>query len=207
MSSDESGVPPGGRPHLKLTDPKAMRAVAHPTRLALLDALLLREPLTATEAAAIVGESPTNCAFHLRTLAKYGFVEEAEGGTGRRRPWRRTHEGFSLEADGSTPAGSESRLAANALTGVVVDLWLERIRGVYAQRPGFSDEWRELTSMWSSALFMTAEEAERFTRDAKELMTRYQERGENPALRPEGAVPIEVIQFSFPLDAVVRTEG
>jgi hypothetical protein len=34
----------------------------------------------------MLGESPANCAFHLRTLAKYGFVEEAGGGRGRERP-------------------------------------------------------------------------------------------------------------------------
>jgi hypothetical protein len=33
-------------------------------------------------------KSPSNCSLYLRQLAKYGFVEEAEGGAGRRRPWR-----------------------------------------------------------------------------------------------------------------------
>ena len=42
-----------------------------------------------------MGESPANASFHLRQLAKYGFVEEAEGGTGRRRPWKLKHLGMS----------------------------------------------------------------------------------------------------------------
>ncbi|MDI5969223.1 helix-turn-helix domain-containing protein [Streptomyces sp. SL13] len=207
-ASTDTGTDAGtGRPHLRLTDPRAMRAVAHPTRLALLEALMLREPLTATEAADLVGESPTNCAFHLRTLAKYGFVEEAEGGTGRRRPWRRAQAGFSLEADGSAPQDSESRLAADALTGVVLETWLERIRRVFARRPGFPERWRRLTGMSETVLFMTPEEAEEFTRDAHELLRRFQERSDNAALRPAGSVPVEVIQFSFPFDAVTRPEG
>jgi hypothetical protein len=37
----------------------------------------------------MLGESPASCAFHLRTLAKYGFVEKAGGGRSRERPWRR----------------------------------------------------------------------------------------------------------------------
>ena len=65
-----------------------MRALAHPVRLALLEALTDAGQLTATEAGERVGESPANTSFHLRQLAKYGFVEEAEGGTGRRRPWK-----------------------------------------------------------------------------------------------------------------------
>ena len=69
-------------------DPLAMRALAHPVRIRLLEELTFRGPLTATQAADHVGESPSSCSFHLRTLAKYGFVEEAGGGTGRQRPWR-----------------------------------------------------------------------------------------------------------------------
>src|SRR3954463_10655892 len=78
----------------EVTDPKAMRALAHPVRLALLEALTDAETLTATEAGERVGESPANASFHLRQLAKYGFVEEAEGGTGRRRPWKLRQRGM-----------------------------------------------------------------------------------------------------------------
>ena len=80
----------------ELTDPRAMRAMAHPVRLSLLEALNHHGQLTATEAAEHVGESPSNCSFHLRQLAKYGFVEEAEGGTGRQRPWRVVHVGMRM---------------------------------------------------------------------------------------------------------------
>jgi DNA-binding transcriptional ArsR family regulator len=69
-------------------DAKTIRALAHPVRIALLEALVDAGTLTATEAGEHVGESPANASFHLRQLAKYGFVEEAEGGTGRRRPWQ-----------------------------------------------------------------------------------------------------------------------
>src|SRR4051794_41920037 len=70
----------------EVTDPMAMRALAHPVRLALIEALADAGTLTATEAGERVGESPANASFHLRQLAKYGFVEEA-GTQGRRRPW------------------------------------------------------------------------------------------------------------------------
>ena len=73
---------------VKLTDAKAMRAVAHPVRMALIELFGYHETLTATQASEFLGESPANCAFHLRTLAKYGFVREAGGGKGRERPWR-----------------------------------------------------------------------------------------------------------------------
>jgi len=199
MSFEPEGVAP--RVHRKLTDPKAMRAVAHPTRLALLEALGRREPLTATEAAQMVGESPTNCAFHLRTLAKYGFVEEAGGGTGRSRPWRRAHVGFSF--DEVDPSGdSETTIAATALSTVLWDIWLERIRRVSAIRSAFPEHWNKITGAAESIFYLTPEEAETFQEEMTDLLFRYRERLENPSLRPEGAIPMELIQFTFPADAL-----
>ena len=80
----------------KLTDPRAMRAVAHPIRIALLEVLGTEGPLTATEAGERIGESPTTCSFHLRQLAKYGFIEEVAGVAGRKRPWRLVQRGHEL---------------------------------------------------------------------------------------------------------------
>src|SRR5690348_15693109 len=68
-------------------DPAAMLALAHPTRLALLELLGAEGPLTASEAGKRLGESPGTMSWHLRLLARHGFVVEAEGGSGRRRPW------------------------------------------------------------------------------------------------------------------------
>jgi DNA-binding transcriptional ArsR family regulator len=67
-----------------------MRALAHPTRLALLDHLHAVDQATATECAVVVGESPSALSYHLRALARWGFVAEGEGGVGRERPWRAT---------------------------------------------------------------------------------------------------------------------
>src|SRR6202020_16347 len=74
----------------RLTDPKALRALAHPIRMSLVGMLRVHGPLTATKAAELLGESSASCSFHLRQLAKYGLVEEAGGGKGREGPWRAT---------------------------------------------------------------------------------------------------------------------
>ena len=67
-----------------------------------------------------MGESPANTSFHLRQLAKYGYVEEAEGGTGRRRPWKRKHLGMrfsEVHADPETAAAARelSRVCSRSL--------------------------------------------------------------------------------------------
>src|SRR5580704_4658774 len=76
-----------GRTVTRLTDAKALRAYAHPVRMALVGLLRTEGPLTATRAAELLGESSGTCSFHLRQLAKYGLVEAAGGG-GRSRGGR-----------------------------------------------------------------------------------------------------------------------
>lgn len=67
----------------------ALRALAHPIRLHLLQLAASEGSVTSTTASERTGESTANCSFHLRLLAKYGFLEPAVGGRSRReRPWR-----------------------------------------------------------------------------------------------------------------------
>jgi predicted ArsR family transcriptional regulator len=172
-----------------------MRAVAHPTRLALLEALTRYGQLTATEAAELLGESPTNCAFHFRTLAKYGFVEEAGDAPGRRRPWRRTHVGFSVDAEPGDPAASE-------LAQVLWETWLDRIATVNAARETFAEPWRRVTAGMEHLAYLTPEEAERLTADLAAVLQRHRDRLEDPSLRPVDSLPVELVLFTFPLDAI-----
>ena len=67
--SIEPGMP--GNP-VRLTDPKMMRALAHPARIAIWSHIGLRGSVTATECAEVAGLSPSACSYHLRTLARYG---------------------------------------------------------------------------------------------------------------------------------------
>src|SRR5688572_17825672 len=73
-----------------ITDPRVLRAMAHPVRVKLLNSLVLHGAATATELADRVGDTPANCSWHLRQLAKFGFIEEADDlpYKGRNRPWR-----------------------------------------------------------------------------------------------------------------------
>jgi DNA-binding transcriptional ArsR family regulator len=74
---------------MRISDPKAIRALAHPLRLDLLQLLGGGGPATAAECGRLLGASQASCSFHLRQLAKYGFVEDAGPGHDRReRRWR-----------------------------------------------------------------------------------------------------------------------
>src|SRR3954471_18053351 len=125
---------------IELTDPRALRAVAHPVRLELIGLLRREGPLTATAAGALIGESPANCSFHLRQLAKYGLVEEAGGGRGRERPWRATAL-FTTWTD--PPATPEAAAAVEALNTVVAGVYFDRVRRWLATRAEEPAAWQE----------------------------------------------------------------
>lgn len=60
-----------------LTDPRAMRALAHPTRLRLLGELRVRGPRTVGMLSDAIDEAVGSVSYHLGKLAEHGFVEEA----------------------------------------------------------------------------------------------------------------------------------
>jgi DNA-binding transcriptional ArsR family regulator len=81
----------GLSPTLRITDPAALKAVAHPLRGRLLGLLRLEGPATASGLARRVGESSGSTSYHLRQLARFGFVEEtADQPSGRERRWQAT---------------------------------------------------------------------------------------------------------------------
>jgi predicted ArsR family transcriptional regulator len=151
----------------ELTDPKAMRALAHPVRLALLEALTDAGTLTATEAGERVGESPANASFHLRQLAKYGFVEEAEGGTGRRRPWKLRQLGMRWTDVQQDP---ETASAARALSRITQDRFLERAQRALEERHALPEQWRAVTGINQVRLYLTPEELKELDEQIVELL-------------------------------------
>ena len=181
----------------ELTDPRAMRAMAHPVRLALMEALNDAGTLTATEAAERVGESPSNCSFHLRQLAKYGFVEEADGGTGRQRPWKTVQTGMRFTDVHEDP---DTALAAGTLAQVIQDRWLERARVGLQQRHHAPEEWRKVTGSDQMTLYVTPHELEALNDEILQILFRYRERIADHSKRPEGSRAVEFVAFAYLAD-------
>ncbi|WP_260149038.1 hypothetical protein [Streptomyces sp. PanSC9] len=69
-------------------------------------------------------------------------------------------------------------------------------------RSAFPEHWNKITSFAESVFYLTPQEAESFQADLNAILFRYRDRLEDPALRPEGAVPMELVQFTFPADAL-----
>jgi predicted ArsR family transcriptional regulator len=182
----------------ELNDPRTLRALSHPVRIAIIEALILHGPLTATQVGEKIAESATTCSFHLRQLAKYGFVEEAGGGKGRARPWKLVTIGMRF---GDANADPETQVAA----GVLGQLFRERQLAHYwswrQTRSNFPVAWQNAAADSEYLLHLTLEE---LTDLNEELLTmlhnRYRERALDPSTRPSGSIPIEVLLFTYPIE-------
>ena len=176
-----------------------MRALAHPVRVALVEMLSVVDTLTATQASELLGESPANCAFHLRTLAKYGFVKEAGGGRGRERPWTSAERHITISTKQDDPRAAT---AAGALSLAWLELWIERARQVFGSS-SFLPGWEDATGWTRKGVFLTPEEALDLRGQMRRLLEPYEGRKSDPALRPPGALPVEWTVFAAPVPELV----
>jgi DNA-binding transcriptional ArsR family regulator len=201
MSLDEgneqhsAGSPP---PELRrISDARTLKALAHPVRVALIEALILGGPMTATQVGEQIGESPTTCSFHLRQLAKYGFVEEAGGGKGRARPWRMTSIGFSIAVPDDQP---EAELAGVAVARMFRDRQFDRYRTWLETKASYPARWRRAQFDSEFLFYLTLEELEQLSDELHtRLFERMHERLTDPSKRPPGSLPVEMLLFSYPL--------
>ncbi len=202
--TDQGGAVPGtpGDP-AKITDPRAMRALAHPARLAIMEHLGLEGPDTATECAQVAGLSPSACSYHLRALAKYGFVEEdrESAADGRHRPWRARAISFDVASVSDQPR------AARPATRLLLQAARSRsdqLRADYEEREAaFPREWREAGGWLPDVLHVTPAELEQLRRQVADLTGRY--RRLDPVDRPVDArrvlVVLDLVPWFNPSDA------
>lgn len=173
---------------IELTDPRALRALAHPTRLKLVGLLRREGPLTATQAGERLGESPASCSFHLRQLAKWNLVEEAGGGRGRERPWRATARSTSWHV--RSPEDAEP---AAALSSIVVEHQFAELLGWFERMPEEERAWQESYQLGDTTLNVTPAELDELGRRLWDLITSYE--GREPG---EGTREVTVFYTGYP---------
>lgn len=141
----------------RLTESEAVRALAHPVRLELLTHLMSAGPATASECARAVGDSPSNCSYHLRVLAKHGLVASEESDDGRERPWRAQVTGITSPGSEAEPGTPEAADAA-ALLAVSVQRDQRLVLDYLARRDAVDEPWRGIDMHNSYTLRVTPEE-------------------------------------------------
>ena len=174
-----------------------MRALAHPVRMALLDALRREGPLTASQAANLLDDSPGNISWHFQTLAKYGFVEDAGTGRGRSRPWRLVALGMQF----STPPAADGELstAADVLEATYLERTFATLRQWMVERGAFSPEWLDAAFSVETVVYVNPEELEALGDELQEVMQKYRDRTLDRAKRPSDARPVHLFSVGHPL--------
>jgi DNA-binding transcriptional ArsR family regulator len=188
---------PGPARSLKrLTDPKALRALAHPTRLALVGLLRSEGQLTATRAAELLGQSSGSTSFHLRQLAKYGLVEEVGGRHGRERPWRATAMFTTWDATGAEP---NAAAAAQLLESVVTDMYFSDVVRWQEARETENPEWQRASEFGDTFVYLTPAELTDVSGAVRRLLDPYLDRSVQPELRPPGSRLVRYLHIAHPL--------
>lgn len=186
---------PARRTVSRLTDPRALRAYAHPVRMKLVGLLRTEGPLTATRAGELLGESSGTCSFHLRQLARYGLVEEAGGGRGREKPWRAAAMLTDWDAIAETP---ELTAATGLLNTVIAEQYFEQLMRWLEASQDEAPEWRRAALFGDRILYVTAEELDDLGRRVLELVDEHFERSVKPELRPPDARLVTYLHLAFP---------
>ncbi|MET9344314.1 winged helix-turn-helix domain-containing protein [Nonomuraea sp. NPDC003804] len=157
-----------------ISDPRTLKVVAHPLRVRLLGLLRAEGPATASSLARTVGESSGSTSYHLRELAKYGFIEEDPSDDARERRWRARHRftAWNTAELSDTPEGKEA----------VAIMHLRQIESIARSMEEFQEgewpvEWVEAAGMGDRLARLTPEGVkEYFERVAdlqRELEARY----------------------------------
>ncbi len=157
---------------MQTSDPRAIKALAHPLRLDLLELLTATGPATAAHCGRMLGVPQANCSFHLRLLAKYGFVEEAEPGPDRReRRWRVPEKPPAVRV----PAGGDP-VVRREFAHLTVGRETAAIRDYLDRADDESPDWRSRAGMVSAVAVLSAEEAAALKEGWKALIQPYLER-------------------------------
>jgi DNA-binding transcriptional ArsR family regulator len=172
-----------------------MRALAHPVRLALIDAIRDEGELTASRAAELLGDSPGNMSWHLQTLAKYGFVEEAGTGKGRSRPWRLIEKVWSF--DPGTSEDPEAAAAGDALETALITRSVDQLQAWRRRRSAFPG-WAQEAFINNQVSYLTPAELSQLSDDIQALVDRFTAR-DDPAARPPDAAPVRIFSWGHPL--------
>jgi DNA-binding Lrp family transcriptional regulator len=195
MSSENTRSDTSGR----TADPRALRAVAHPVRLDLLELLQRNGPLTASRCAELLGLTPKVCSYHLTLLGRYGLVEEAGAGKGRARPWRVAPTAALAYVHRPGESKGTSR-AADEFARTMLARDVQRIEEFVERRNGLPKSWRNVATLSSNPLRLTAGQLRSMGAEVQAVLDRYRRLSEDAG---SGARPVQLAVYAVPVDLPV----
>jgi predicted ArsR family transcriptional regulator len=188
--------------------PRALRALAHPTRLRLLGLLRSDGPATATALAARLAINSGQTSYHLRQLAQHGFIEDdpSATGVGRERWWRAAHTSTSYGDEG--PHGTADvddpavRDAVGAFLQAVAIVHGEQVQRAVEERDLLPDQWRAVSVLADWQLRLTPRRAAALVAALEAVVEETE-----PDDDGDGAADVVVQLAAFPRPGVLTDRG
>jgi DNA-binding transcriptional ArsR family regulator len=157
-----------------MSDPRVLRAIAHPTRGRILDELGASGPMRAADVGEALGIPANQASFHLRQLAKYGVIEPApEAARDKRdRVWKLPAErGFRLDVQ--TMEKEPGGKAAVSVFRQNKAAWAHRlVDEVFS----FRQRTDTFTAIVDQSMKLTKDEAAEFMGDVDDVLSRWADR-------------------------------
>jgi DNA-binding transcriptional ArsR family regulator len=178
---------------------EALKALAHPLRVRILDELSMFGPLTASGLGERLGESSGATSYHLRQLEKHGLVrEDTSKGNARERWWERRPGSIATPDAREFPPGSAERLAAQ----LVEDEWNRGREANFHEfireaETVFDDEWLDASSADTINLRLTPEQLHQLVQDIDVVLWKYINAYKTTPT--PGSRPIQLQLNAFPL--------
>jgi len=174
---------------IEITDPRVMRVLAHPVRLAALSYLQGHGPATATQLAPVVGATPSVTSWHLRHLAEHGLVTDWDGGTDRRqRWWQAAARGIRLVPPSEANSATEGAEAAyRALGSELIAQAIGQVRTWQQEvEPKLDPSWRAAGGVSNTTVLVTEEEVAEILASVEKALAPYvRRRDRRPPRRGE----------------------
>jgi DNA-binding transcriptional ArsR family regulator len=177
----------------------AMRALAHPLRVRILDELSMYGPLTASGLAERLGESSGATSYHLRQLEKHGLVrEEVTKRNARERWWERPPGAISISTPLDAAPGSAERLAAQLVGQEFMRGREENLQAFLNEAENvFGREWLDISTADTVNLRLTPDQLHALVLEVDEVFAKYI--AAYKTTPTPGARPVQIHLNAFPL--------
>ena len=175
-----------------LPDPTALKALAHPLRLQLLDALVVHGRATASQLADDLGETSGATSYHLRQLHRHGFIEELPGlGRTRERWWRLINGGWTLPPS-LVRAPGPTGTAADAVLSTLLEVSHQRALRFFRTLARWPLPWQRAAGRQQAHLDLDAQQLRSLSLEIEAVVDRYRSL---PAGSQTRRVRVELIAY------------